>query len=465
MAQRFLAPSVTFEGIIKQNGTISDDKHVITRGYAKTNLINGIHSDSANYLEVVADGGVNKLKVKPLTITDVTVNSTQADLAAFISNVYTGSNFQEGDIVFLTTPSPTEAYIHNGGSAGNANDWDQLNEGLSDAQIRSKFSASAGINYNSSSGAFTADQGEIRAFFSASSGIDFDASTGAFSADQTEIRGMLSAGGLLSYSGGQFSLQNSDVRGAISADGAAGNLATYNSGTGAILVDKTGVQGAISVSGGLLAKSGGEISLSNASVRGTLSADDDSGNLLTYNSSAGSFLVATTAVRGALSAGGLLSYSGGQFSIDTATVRAQVSAGGLLSYSGGQFSIDAATVQNQISVSGGLLAKSGGEIALTNANVRGTLSADPSANNLLTYSSGSGQMLVDKNKIRKVFASQTLSAGVALTLNHALGERIVHITAMDSDGKDVVVEKVYTDANNCAIKSSVGITVDIAVSI
>ena len=118
MAQRFLAPEVTFEGLIKQNGTVSDDAHVITRGYLHSNVLNGIHPDSANYASVVADEGVNKLKIDPLTITSVTVNGSASDLADFIANVYDGSNFQEGDIVFLTTPSPTEAYIHNGGSAG-----------------------------------------------------------------------------------------------------------------------------------------------------------------------------------------------------------------------------------------------------------------------------------------------------------------------------------------------------------
>ena len=120
MAQRFLAPEVTFEGIIKQKGTVSNDEHLITRGYLHGNVLNGIHPDSANYASVVADNGVNKLKIDPLTITSVTVNATESDLADFIANVYTGSNFQEGDIVFLTSPSPTEAYIHNGGTAGTA---------------------------------------------------------------------------------------------------------------------------------------------------------------------------------------------------------------------------------------------------------------------------------------------------------------------------------------------------------
>ena len=262
MAQRFLAPSVTFEGIISQNGTINNDSHLITRSWAKGNVINGIHTDSANYAEVVAESGVNKLKLKPLVITSVTVNSAQADLAAFISNVYSGSNFQEGDIVFLTTPSPTEAYIHNGGTAGTAADFDQLNQGLSDAQIRSKFSGSAGINYNNSTGAITADQAEIRAFFSGSAGVNYDAGTGAITADQTEIRGMLSATGLLSYSGGAFGLTAANVRTQISD--ASGSLCHYNQSTGVI-------------------------EMTNADVRGALAASGESDEMLDYVSGSGSF--------------------------------------------------------------------------------------------------------------------------------------------------------------------------------
>src|SRR6056300_1486273 len=99
MAQRFLAQEIIAEGVIKQKGTVSHDEHLVTRGYLHGNVLNGVHPDSANYIEVVADGGVNKLKVKPLTITDTTVDATNATLSAFVSNVYTGSNFQEGDIV------------------------------------------------------------------------------------------------------------------------------------------------------------------------------------------------------------------------------------------------------------------------------------------------------------------------------------------------------------------------------
>ena len=464
MAQRFLAPSVTFEGIISQNGTINNDSHLITRAWAKGNVVNGIHSDSANYAEVVSEGGSNKLKLKPLVVTSVTVNSAQADLAAFISNVYSGSNFQEGDIVFLTTPSPTEAYIHNGGTAGTAADFDQLNQGLSDAQIRSKFSGSAGINYDSSTGAITADQGEIRAFFSGSAGVNYDSSTGAITADQTEIRGMLSAGGLLSYSGGQFSLQNSDVRGAVSVDGSG--LLSYNSGTGVFDLTTAQVRAQVSASG-LLTYSGGAFGLTAATVRGQIS--EASGSLCHYDPSTGEIEMTDADVRGALSAGGLLSYSGGQFSIDTATVRAQVSASGLLTYSGGAFGLTAASVRNQISEASGSLChynQSTGEIEMTNADVRGALAASGESDEMLDYVSGTGSFSLNESKLRKEFNNQSLSANVGLALTHNLNKKLVHVSAMDSSGNKVDLEIVYTSTTVATVKSTVALSgVEIAISI
>ena len=76
--QRLLAPEIIAEGVIKQNGTVSNDNHLITRGYLHGNVLNAIHPDSANYLEAVSDNGVTKLKVKPLTITDTTVDSSNS---------------------------------------------------------------------------------------------------------------------------------------------------------------------------------------------------------------------------------------------------------------------------------------------------------------------------------------------------------------------------------------------------
>ena len=104
----------------------------------------------------------------------------------------------------------------------------------------------------------------IRGMFSGSSGVNFDSGTGAITADQGEIRGFFSAGGDLSYnsSSGQFSVTKfttSDARSAISA---GGDL-TYNSGTGVMSFTER----------------------SDSQIRGLFSASGD----ISYNASTGVF--------------------------------------------------------------------------------------------------------------------------------------------------------------------------------
>ena len=69
-------------------------------------------------------------------------------------------------------------------------DTDALNEGSSNlyhttARARGAISASSGIDYNSGTGAITADQSEIRGFFSAGGDLAYNATTGAFSFSET----------------------------------------------------------------------------------------------------------------------------------------------------------------------------------------------------------------------------------------------------------------------------------------
>ena len=124
-------------------------------------------------------------------------------------------------------------------------------------------------------------------------------------------------------------------------------------------------------------------------------------------------------------------------------------------------------MQNQISVSGGLLAKSGGEIALSSSSVRSQISASsPGADtNLLAYNAGAGELSVLLSSFRKLFASQALTANTFATLNHGLGQKLVHVSAMDASGNLVQLEVQYQDTNNVKVKSAVGVTLDIAVSI
>ena len=69
-------------------------------------------------------------------------------------------------------------------------DTDALTEGTSNlyhttARARGAISASSGVNYNSGTGAITADQGEVRGFFSAGGDLAYNATTGAFSFSET----------------------------------------------------------------------------------------------------------------------------------------------------------------------------------------------------------------------------------------------------------------------------------------
>jgi hypothetical protein len=297
MAQRFLAPELIAEGVIKQKGTVSHDEHLITRGYLHSNVLNGIHSDSANYLEVVSDGGVNKLKVKPLTVTDVTVDSTQTSLANFITNVYTGSNFQEGDIVFLAATSPIESYIHNGGTAGTADDWELINSGLSDAQIRAKFSASSGIDYNSSTGEFTADQTEIKGFFSAGTGLAY--SDGQFSLSATSDQ----------ITEGSNNLFYADSL--VDAHLSGGQGINYNAG----VISFDGDTDDVSEGSGNLYHTAAR---SRSSLSVTAAAGEDV-QLMTYNSATGAMSVLLSDVFNEFSAGTGLTFDGGEYSFTGST--------------------------------------------------------------------------------------------------------------------------------------------------
>jgi hypothetical protein len=453
MSQRFLAPEVTFEGLIKQKGTVNHDEHVITRGYLHGNVINGIHPDSANYAEVVSDGGVDKLKLKPLTVTDVTVNNTATDLDDFADNVYNGTNFQEGDIVFLTSMSPTECYIHNGGNAGDAGDWELVNSGLSQAQVRAMLSASSGVNYNSATGEFTADQAEIQGFFSAGTGLAYSAGQFSLSANSDQV------------SEGSSNLYFSDARAqaAISVASVTGpNVQLLQYSGGVLSVELADVFSQFSAGTGLSWDGGGEFSL-NANT-------DDIQQLAGSTNK----FYADSLVDAYLSAGQGLSYSAGQFSLNAdsddigegvtnlfytdARAQAAISVSGAgLSYASGVISLTADTDD---------ISEGSVNLYHTTARARQSIQADPSSKNMLTYMNQSGDLMVNIDKFRKEFTNQTLTANTGLQLTHNLAKQLVHVSAMDSNGEKIDLKVVYTSSSVVTITSAVGLTgVDIAVSI
>lgn len=451
MAQRFLAPEVTFEGLIKQNGTVSDDAHVITRGYLHGNVLNGIHPDSANYASVVSDNGVDKLKIDPLTITSVTVNSTAADLAAFISGVYDGSNFQEGDIVFLTSPSPTEAYIHNGGTAGTANDWELVNSGLSDAQIRAKLSASSGVNYDSSTGLITADQGEIKAFFSAGTGLAY--ADGVFSLNATSDQ----------ITEGSNNLFYTDAR--VDAHLSGGTGINYNAGV-------------ISFNGDTDDVTEGTSNLYFTEQRvvdtiGVATAGAEDVQLATF-SAQGDISVLLSDVFAEFSAGAGLTFDGGEYSFtgDTDDVSEGVNnlyytdarARAAISVDAAGLAYNSSTGQIALTADSDDISEGATNLYFTDARAQAAISADPAAGNLATVTNG--EVLVALSSIRKGFQNQSLTANTALNLTHNLGEQLVHVSAMDSSGNKVELEVVYTSSTVVTVESVQNLTgIDIAVSV
>jgi phage baseplate assembly protein gpV len=384
---RFFNPSVNFDGIIEMEGSISGANHVITKSWSQANLVAGLHADSANYAELVTVGGVQQLKLKPLTITDVSVDTSAETQAAWISSNYSaGTEYQEGDVVILTGTSATrpESYIHNGGSAGTAADWTKI-EGadVQASEVRGFLSAGTGISYNSSNGQISANAAGIRGFFSAD------------------------AGGILSY------------------DASNG---VYN-------LTAATVQNQITVAGGLLSKSAGEITLATAAVLGEFSAS----GLVAFDDSTGVISLSNASVRGAFQGGGLISYNS----------------------SLGEFDLPASTVQSQITVAGGLLSKSAGEITLAASSVRSQISAATAASgdiNLLSYNASAGSASVLLSAIRKEFTGQSLTANTFATLNHGLGRKFVHCTAYDSAGNQVQLEVQAVDSNNLKVKSAVNVS-------
>ena len=152
---KFLAPTNIFEGVVQLNEDPTAGNHAVTKAYLEANSVVGIAADSANYAELVTVNGEKQLKLKPLTITDVSVDTTAASLAAWVTANYTnGDEKQEGDIIILTAVSGrAQTWIHNGGTAGDATDFAEI-EGadVTDAEIRASLSASAGIDFNASTG-------------------------------------------------------------------------------------------------------------------------------------------------------------------------------------------------------------------------------------------------------------------------------------------------------------------------
>ena len=445
---QFLAPNNIFEGAVQLNQAPTADNHAVTKTYLEANAVVGIATDSANYAELVTEDGDLKLKLKPLTITDVAVDTVAASLSAWVASNYSvGDEKQEGDIIILTGVSGrAETWIHNGGTAVSTADFAEIEgQDIQASEVRSFLSASAGIDYNAATGAITADQGEIRGFFSAGSGLAYDGANGAFSLN-VDSDGISEGSSNLYHTAARS-------RGSISV---TGDGIAYDNSTGVIT---------LAVGSDDITEEG-NLFFTDARSRGSLSIASVAGDvqLLQYNNTTGVLSVELSDVFSQLSAGTGLSYSNGVYTLaaDTSMITENTNlfftdqrARLAISVDTDGLAYDSGTGQIALNADTGDISE-GSNLYFTEQRAKDSISADPAAGNLASVSNG--QVLVALSQFRKTFAPQNLTANTFATLNHALGEKIVHVSAYDSNGNKVQLDVQLVDANNVKIKSVINIT-------
>ena len=450
----FLAPTNVFEGVVQLNTAPSADNHAVTKAYLEANSVVGIAADSANYAELVDVNGQKQLKLKPLTITDVAVDTVATSISNWVSANYTnGDEKQEGDIIILTAVTGrAQTWIHNGGAAGTDADFTEIEgQDVSDAEVRAALSASAGIDYNSATGEFTADQAEIRGFFAAGSGLSYSSANGtfSFSADTDGV----------SEGASNLYFTDARARGAISVSGAG---LSYNSLTG--VIDLALITDDITEDANAT-----NLFFTDARARGAVSV---TGAGLSYTSSTGVFEL--TADTGDIAEGSNLYFTdaraksaitiksvagpdvqllnkevNGDLSVQLSDIFAEFSAGQGLLFSNGEYTLDANTDD---------VSEGASNLYFSNERAREAISADPAAGNMVTYNDGTGEILVRKSDFRKTFAPQNLTANTFATLNHNLGEQLVHVSAYDSGGDLIVLEVQLVDSNNVKVRSAKNVT-------
>ena len=393
------------------------------------------------------------------------VDANSDEISEGSSNLYYTDSRSRSAISLEAVSSPDSNLMQYNSSTG------EMKVTLS--SITDEFTAGTGLSYSNGEYALDADtddvaegssnlyftQARARGAVSGGTGLSYNSGTGAFAINLAGGTGIGISGNTISFNGdsddvdeGSSNLYFSQARarGSIQADSAAGNLLSYTSSTGDLLVSTASVRGAFSggtaigITNGVIAFNGDSDDVSEGSsnqyftqarARGAVSAETVSGedsNLLQYNSSTGAFKVLLSDVVGEFTAGTGLSYDGV-----------------------GEYSLDADTDD---------VAEGSNNLYHTAARVRAAVSVSSQADELIGYDSSNGSFSLRLQELRHE-QSVTLSANTAATITHNLGKRLVHVSAMDASGNKIELDVVYTNANALSVESAVGITVTIAVSV
>jgi len=179
-----------------------------------------IATDSSSFLSIVN----GELHFSNVAITEVHVDTTHSTLATFIAASYTvGNEYHEGDVIILTTATDQgqRTWIHNGGTAANANDFTALTSTVSTSVIREALSGGDGIAYDSTTGDIDVDHDSSLAIvggqltvnqtvvtpavlgqITASNGVAYNSTTHAISADVDDVSMTIGTDGLEIKDGG-----------------------------------------------------------------------------------------------------------------------------------------------------------------------------------------------------------------------------------------------------------------------
>ena len=444
------SPTYVFKGQVQSDTAPSNNNDLVRKqDVSGLSFIDSIAAGSSSYLSVV--GGA--LTVDGLLISDVHVDGSQTSLANFISNESSAAaGLKKGDFLVLTAATGgAETYIVSGADGSAIGNYTQVESGLTSAEIVAKLTGGTGINiaangtisFNGDSDVVSEGssnlyytQGRFNSAFTAKSTSDLSEGSNLYYTDarwDTRLAAKTTAN---LTEGSNLYYTDARSRAALSAGTGIG----YNSSTGVISstitqYTDTDARDAFSYGQGI-----------DIAINGTLSLDFTEFNTDDLVEGSSKLFYTDARSRAALSASTGIGYNSSTGAISCtitqyadANARAAVSGGDGLAYNSGSgvFSLDLASNKGLEISSGKLQIKEGPGIV---------------------FDGGDGSLTIENNYFRKVFASQSFTAGVAKTINHALGQKYVQVSIYDSSDNLIHSDVSLTDANNLTITMSDALT-------
>ena len=398
------APTYTYFGDLQVNAAGSNTKSVARRGdVAGLSFISSIAADSQDLISVSGSGA---LSVQSLLITDVTVDTTHATLAAFVSAGIPAS-MKKGDVLVLSAANPSESYMVKVASPSAASDFARLNE------FR-EYTAGDGIDLTGN--AFSVD-------LKNNGGLEFSSG---------ELQAKIDAGGGLQALADGLSVKLNGATLTRDASGLKvgqiGNAEVSNSAAIAqskLALDITNSE--INASAAI-AQSKLALSITNSEI--------DAGAAIAQSKLA---LVTGTDTQDDIPVMGPNVASQHDF--------LQVEADGRL------------RGRTRAQVVAELSGQAAAAFAMNSQKITGL--ADP-----VNAQDAATKAYVDSSGGRFEATNQTLTANNAFTVTHNLGKQVVQVAIMDrSNNKKIDAEITYTSTSALTILSNTGLSVDIAVSI